>query len=104
MSDAGEQSFGAILAEKQSAVFEKQWAPWTAGILLALTNIMLFAYEKPWSAADGVRNWGDWIFNTIGLADKTIIPPHLYSTSLLNFGVIFTPRSVHLCLRDLSEE
>ncbi|MCY3769543.1 MAG: YeeE/YedE thiosulfate transporter family protein [Gammaproteobacteria bacterium] len=70
------------------ALFGKQWAAWVAGILLAVANILLFAYQKPWSAADGVRNWGDWVFNTVGLADKVIISPYLYSTSLLNFGVI----------------
>ncbi len=59
-----------------------------AGILLALANILLFAYEKPWSAAGGVQNWGNWFLNSVGLTDRIIIPPHLYSTSLLNLGVI----------------
>jgi len=79
---------GVVLAEKCDALFGKQWAAWVAGILLAVSNILLFAYEKPWSAADGVRNWGDWLFNSLGLADHIIISPHLYSTSLLNFGVV----------------
>ena len=76
------------LVEKCDALFGQQWAAWVAAILLAVSNILLFAYEKPWSAADGVRNWGDWLFNSLGLADHIIISPHLYSTSLLNFGVI----------------
>ena len=59
-----------------------------AGILLALANILLFAYEKPWSTAGGVQNWGNWFLNSVGLTDRIIIPPHLYSTSLLNLGVI----------------
>jgi uncharacterized membrane protein YedE/YeeE len=88
MSENTEQTFGAALSEGHAALFGKQWAAWVGGILLAVVNIMLFAYEKPWSAADGVRNWGDWIFNSLNIADKTIIPPQLYSTSLLNFGVI----------------
>lgn len=76
------------MREGHAALFGKEWAAWVGGILLAMANIMLFAYEKPWSAADGVRNWGDWFFNSLNIADKTIIPPYLYSTSLLNFGVI----------------
>ena len=79
---------GAALSEGYYVLFGKQWAAWVAGILLAVSNILLFAYEKPWSAADGVRNWGDWVFNSLGLADTFIISPYLYSTSLLNFGVI----------------
>ena len=59
-----------------------------AGILLALANILLFTYEKPWSTAGGVQNWGNWFLNSVGLTDRIIIPPHLYSTSLINLGVI----------------
>ena len=88
MSNHDNQSLGSALKEGHGALFEKQWAAWVGGILLAMVNIMLFAYEKPWSAADGVRNWGDWFFNSLNIVDKIIIPPHLYSTSLLNIGVI----------------
>lgn len=76
------------MSESHAALFGKQWAAWVGGLLLALVNIMLFAYEKPWSAADGVRSWGDWFFNSLNITDKIIIPPYLYSTSLLNVGVI----------------
>ncbi len=79
---------GTVFGEKCDVLFARQWAAWVAAILLAVSNILLFAYEKPWSAADGVRNWGDWLFNSLGLADHIIISPHLYSTSLLNFGVV----------------
>ncbi len=85
---ASSPGLAAAFFEKCDVLFGKQWAAWAAGILLAVSNILLFAYEKPWSAADGVRNWGDWLFNSLGLADHIIISPHLYSTSLLNFGVI----------------
>lgn len=82
------QTFKGALIANFTSVFGRQWPAWIGGILLAIVNIMLFAYEKPWSTADGVRNWGDWVFNTLNIADKTIIPPYLYSTSLLNIGVI----------------
>ena len=88
MSTQDDQTLASAFREGYAAVFGSRWAAWVGGILLALVNIMLFAYEKPWSAADGVRNWGDWLFNTLNIANKTIIPPYLYSTSLLNFGVI----------------
>lgn len=87
MSELDKQHFSALGAVHAS-LFTKQWGAWVAGILLAVANILLFAFEKPWSAADGVRNWGDWTLNSLGVADKVIISPHLYSTSLLNFGVI----------------
>ena len=88
MTDNKEQTVGGVLRESHAKLFGKQWAAWVGGILLAVINILLFAYEKPWSAADGVRNWGNWISNNLNLTDITIIPPHLYSTSILNFGVL----------------
>ena len=88
MTSNNNQTFGSALREVHGSLFGNQWAAWIGGILLAVINIMMFAYEKPWSAAGGVRNWGDWFFNTLDITDKIIIPPHLYSTSLLNFGVI----------------
>ncbi len=79
----------SILFRIHASVFDQQWPAYVAGILLAVTNILLFAYEKPWSSAGGVENWGNWLLNTVRLTDRLIIPPHLYSTSLLNVGVIF---------------
>lgn len=88
MAEPVAKTFGGAIGEGYAKLFGRQWAAWVGGILLALVNIMLFAYEKPWSSADGVRNWGDWVFNTLNVTDSTIIPPHLYSTSILNFGVV----------------
>ena len=88
MSNSSTHGIGLTLDNVRVALFGKQWAAWVAGLLLAVANILLFAFEKPWSAADGVRNWGDWMFNSLGVADKVIISPYLYSTSVLNFGVI----------------
>ena len=88
MTEQVDKSFAGALSEGYAKLFGRQWAAWVGGILLAVVNIMLFAYEKPWSSADGVRNWGDWAFNTLRITDSNIIPPHLYSTSILNLGVL----------------
>lgn len=61
---------------------------WVGGLLFGVLNVFMFAYEKAWSVADGVRNWGNWFFNTIQVSEMIIIDPHLYSTSILNFGLI----------------
>ena len=68
--------------------FEKQWPMWVGGLLFGVLNVFMFAFEKAWSVADGVRNWGNWFFNIVGVTEITIINPHLYSTSILNFGII----------------
>ena len=89
MTENNEQTVTGALKEGHARLFGQQWAAWVGGILLALINILLFAFEKPWSAADGVRNWGNWVSNQLGLTDLIIISPHLYSTSILNLGVLF---------------
>ena len=68
--------------------FEKQWPMWVGGLLFGVLNVFMFAFEKAWSVADGVRNWGNWFFNIVNVTEITIINPHLYSTSILNFGII----------------
>ncbi len=78
---------GAVSAG-YAKIFGQQWPVWIGGVLFGAINVFLFAFEKPWSAADGVRNWGDWVFNSMGLAEREIITPVLYSTSVLNFGII----------------
>ena len=82
------ETVGAAFASGYAKVFGQQWPVWIGGVLFGALNVFLFAFDKPWSAADGVRNWGDWFFNSVGMADREIITPYLYSTSVLNFGII----------------
>ena len=79
---------GGALAAGYGAVFGRQWPAWVGGLLFGGLSIALFAWEKPWSVADGVRNWGDWLLNAVAITDTLIIDPHLYSTSVLNIGII----------------
>ena len=69
-------------------LFDKQWPMWVGGLLFGVLNVFMFAFEKAWSVADGVRNWGNWFFNSVEVTEIAIINPHLYSTSILNFGII----------------
>ena len=80
--------FGDALAAGYRVFFGQQWPAWVGGVLFGMLSILLFAWEKPWSVADGVRNWGDWLLNSVDVTDTFIINPHLYSTSVLNLGII----------------
>jgi len=77
-----------VFSSGYDRLFGQQWPVWVGGLLFGFLNVFLFAYERPWSAADGVRNWGDWVLNAVEITDNIIIDPHLYSTSVLNFGII----------------
>ena len=87
-SPAAPGSFGKALTAGHAMLFGQQWPAWAGGVLFGMLSILIFVWEKPWSVADGVRNWGDWILNAADITDTFIIDPHLYSTSVLNLGII----------------
>jgi len=72
-----------------AAVFVRPWLVWGSAVLVATLNVFLFAFDRPWTASDGLRNWGDWVLTGAGLVRRPdLLPPWLYSGSLLNIGVI----------------
>jgi uncharacterized protein len=76
------------LAAQYAAVFARPWPVWGAAVLVATVNVFLFAFDRPWTASDGARNWGDWILTGLGVVHRSdLIAPWLYSGSLLNIGV-----------------
>ena len=75
--------------EQYTALFARPWPVWGAAILAAATNVFLFAFDRPFTASDGMRNWGDWVLTGVGVVERPdLIAPWLYSGSLLNVGVI----------------
>src|SRR5215510_9579681 len=77
------------LAPLYAAVFARPWLVWGAAVLVATLNVFLFAFDRPWTASDGLRNWGDWVLTGVGLVRRPdLLPPWLYSGSILNLGVI----------------
>jgi uncharacterized protein len=80
---------GPALSAQYAAVFGRPWPVWGAALLVATINVFLFAFDRPWTASDGLRNWGDWVLTGLGLSPRAdLIAPWLYSGSLLNLGVL----------------
>ena len=76
-------------APQYAALFARPWVVWGAAVLMATLNVFLFAFDRPWTASDGLRNWGDWALTGVGLVRRPdLLPPWLYSGSILNIGVI----------------
>ena len=79
----------SAVRSQYEALFGRAWPVWAAAIVVATINVFLFAFDRPWTASDGMRNWGDWIFTGLGMIDRPdLIAPWLYSGSLLNLGVL----------------
>jgi len=80
---------GGAFAPQYAALFAHPWLVWGSAVLVATLNVFLFAFDRPWTASDGLRNWGDWALTGIGVVRRPdLLPPWLYSGSLLNLGVI----------------
>ena len=78
-----------VFVAQYEALFARPWPVWGAAILMAAANVFLFAFDRPFTASDGVRNWGDWVLTGLGVVRRPdLIAPWLYSGSLLNVGVV----------------
>jgi uncharacterized membrane protein YedE/YeeE len=94
---------GSRLAEQHAALFVRPWPVWGAAILVATVNVFLFAFDRPWTASDGMRNWGDWLLRGAGLVERPdLLPPWLYSGSLLNLGLLLGGCAAALLSREFA--
>jgi hypothetical protein len=94
---------GPALSAQYAAVFRRPWPVWSAAVLVATINVFLFAFDRPWTASDGLRNWGDWALTGLGLAHRPdLVAPWLYSGSLLNLGVLLGGLTAALLAREFA--
>jgi uncharacterized protein len=78
-----------VFREQYDQLFARPWPVMGAAVLIAVTNVFLFAFDRPFTASDGVRNWGDWILTGLGVMSRPdLVAPWLYSGSMLNLGVV----------------
>jgi uncharacterized protein len=89
--------------QQYDALFARPWPVWGAAVLVAATNVFLFAFDRPFTASDGVRNWGDWVLKGLGLTSRPdLVAPWLYSGSLLNLGVVAGALAAALLSREFA--
>ena len=94
---------GAAFSAQYAAVFARPWPVWGAAVLVATVNVFLFAFDRPWTASDGLRNWGDWVLRGAGVVQRAdLVAPWLYSGSLLNLGVLFGGLTAALLSREFA--
>src|SRR6266516_683586 len=92
-----------LFSPQYRLVFGQPWPVWAAALLVAMVNVFLFAFDRPWTASDGMRNWGDWVLTGAGLVRRPdLLPPWLYSGSLLNIGVLLGGTAGALCAREFA--
>lgn len=55
--------------------FSKHWPVWVGGIMLGILNILLFAVKSPWGASGGINNWGENLYDKLGIFGYEGITP-----------------------------
>ncbi len=92
-----------LFGSQYRLVFGQPWPVWAAALLVATVNVFLFAFDRPWTASDGMRNWGDWALTGAGIVRRPdLVAPWLYSGSLLNLGVLFGGLAAALLSREFA--
>lgn len=95
------ETFRAFLREQYERVFGRPWPVLTSALVIASLNVFLFAFDRPWTASDGIRNWGDWLFRSVGMINQPdLLSPLLYSGSVLNLGLLLGGFSAALLSRE----
>jgi uncharacterized membrane protein YedE/YeeE len=96
-------TFAAFLRDQYGQLFGRPWPVVSSALMIGALNVFLFAFDRPWTASDGLRNWGDWALSAAGLIDQAdLLPPLLYSGSLLNIGVLLGGMAAALLSREFA--
>jgi uncharacterized membrane protein YedE/YeeE len=81
--------FASFLRDHYDRAFGQPWPVIPSALVIAALGVFLFAFDRPWTASDGLRNWGDWFLQLLGVSIQAdLLPPHLYSGSVLNVGLL----------------
>lgn len=92
-----------VFAAQWETLVGRPWPVWAAGVLVAVTNVFLFVFDRPFTASDGVRHWGDWLLVGAGVLERPdLVEPWLYSGSLLNLGLILGALAAALLSREFA--
>lgn len=83
----------AGLKSDYDSIFVEEWSPYLGGILLLLVIIALMVSGLFWGIFGGLRLWGDWLNNFIGLGPLIGTPQHLegpfmHRMSLMNITLV----------------
>ena len=96
-------SFESFLHDQYNNVFSRPWPVIPSALIIAALNVFLFAFDRPWTASDGMRNWGDGLLQAVGIINQPdLLPPLLYSGSVLNLGLIFGALAAALLSREFA--
>ena len=106
MSDSDSGWLAGFKADYQT-LFVEEWSPFVGAMLLVLTIIGLMLSGLVWGVFGGVKFWGDWFNNLIGLGPVLGLPQQtegflMHRMSLMNIMLVVGALSAALLSRQFS--
>ncbi len=93
MSDTSESVWLGGLKEDYQAIFIKEWSPYLGAVLLVLIMAILMGSGLFWGVFGGIKLWGDYLNNGVGIGALLGIKPQLenvliHRISLMNITLV----------------
>src|SRR5512134_383367 len=86
----GIHAFTALLKDGYAKIFFKRWPAWLGGLLVGITSVITFAWQRPWGVVGGMREWVDWSLYQLGLfGSHPYYNPLMSGSSVLTFGLFW---------------
>ncbi len=99
----GIHAFAALLKDGYSKFFFMRWPAWLGGLLIGITSVITFAWQRPWGVVGGMREWVDWSLYQLGLfGSHPYYNPLMSGSSVLTFGLLWGAFASALLSREFS--
>ncbi len=107
MGDESGSSWLRGFRDDYEKIFVKEWSPFVGAVLLVLVIVSLMVSGLFWGVFGGIKFWGDWINNLIGLGPALGIPGELegflsHRMSLMNIVLVLGAFTAALLSRQFS--
>jgi uncharacterized membrane protein YedE/YeeE len=107
MSTDSESGWRAGFRADYQSIFVEEWSPFVGAILLVVVIVGLMLSGLVWGVFGGVKFWGDWFNNLIGLGPALGIPQQgdgflMHRMSLMNIMLVVGAFSAALLSRQFS--
>ncbi len=86
--DSEEPSEKGIFNELYGTLFGHSWEMWVGSIILAILSVYLFLIASPWGSSGGILNWGQNLFDYMGISLDESAPNGVTKLTEHRYGML----------------
>jgi len=103
IASEGVRALAIVLKDGYANIFFKRWPARLGGLLIGITSVVTFAWQRPWGVVGGMREWVDWSFYHLGIyGSHPAYSPLMSGSSVLTFGLLWGAFASALLSREFS--